>query len=40
MARAYKDWGNKEEARKSIGKALELEPGFKEAIEFLKKLQT
>ncbi len=40
MARAYKDWGNKKEAKESISKALELKPDFKEAIEFLKNLQT
>lgn len=38
VARAYKDWGNKEEATKNIRKALELKPDFKEAMALLKNI--
>ena len=39
MARAYKEWGNKPEALNSIRKAVELNPEFTEALDFLKSLK-
>lgn len=38
MARAYKEWDNKPEALNCIRKAVELNPKFTEALDFLKTL--
>ncbi|GMT41687.1 MAG: hypothetical protein IEMM0002_0098 [bacterium] len=38
-ARAFKEWGKKDEALESIRKALELRPNFDEALVFLKSLE-
>ena len=39
MARAYKEWGKPSEALANIQKAIKLNPGFTEALDYLKTLQ-
>ncbi|MFQ5431551.1 MAG: tetratricopeptide repeat protein [Nitrospinota bacterium] len=39
MARAYKEWGKSPEALTNIQKAIQLNPGFAEALNFFKTLQ-